>query len=96
VRGQSIRDVAARLAAEVSEHHGDGALVGAVLMAAYVQDEEGGGWMVPRRDLVSSALLLFEQEQLKIAEGLDSPAPSPRGSRGSSRARPRRSSRGGA
>jgi hypothetical protein len=29
------------------------------------------GWMVPRRDLVSSALLLFEQEQLKIAEGLD-------------------------
>jgi hypothetical protein len=71
VRGQSIRDVAARLAAEVSEHHGDGALVGAVLMAAYVQDEEGGGWMVPRRDLVSLALLLFEQEQLKIAEGLD-------------------------
>jgi hypothetical protein len=29
------------------------------------------GWMVPRRDLVSSALLLFEQEQLKVAEGLD-------------------------
>ena len=29
------------------------------------------GWMVPRRDLVSSALLLFEQEQLKIAEGLN-------------------------
>jgi len=29
------------------------------------------GWLVPRRDLVSSALLLFEQEQLKIAEGLD-------------------------
>jgi hypothetical protein len=29
------------------------------------------GWLVPRRDLVSSALLLFEQEQLKIAQGLD-------------------------
>ena len=29
------------------------------------------GWLVPRRDLVSSALLLFEQEQLKIAEGLE-------------------------
>jgi hypothetical protein len=29
------------------------------------------GWLVPRRDLVSSALLLFEQEQLKITEGLD-------------------------
>ena len=29
------------------------------------------GWLVPRRDLVSAALLLFEQEQLKIAEGLD-------------------------
>nr|MDP9476350.1 hypothetical protein [Actinomycetota bacterium] len=28
------------------------------------------GWLVPRRDLVSAALLLFEQEQLKIAEGL--------------------------
>lgn len=29
------------------------------------------GWLVPRRDLVSAALLLFEQEQLKIAAGLD-------------------------
>ena len=29
------------------------------------------GWLVPRRDLVSSALTLFEQEQLKIAQGLD-------------------------
>ena len=29
------------------------------------------GWLVPRRDLVSAALLLFEGEQLKIAEGLD-------------------------
>jgi hypothetical protein len=29
------------------------------------------GWLVPRRDLVSSALPLFEQEQLKIAQGLD-------------------------
>ena len=28
------------------------------------------GWLVPRRDLVSAALLLFGQEQLKIAEGL--------------------------
>ncbi len=29
------------------------------------------GMLVPRRDLVSAALLLFEQEQLKIAAGLD-------------------------
>jgi hypothetical protein len=29
------------------------------------------GWLVPRRDLVFSALALFEQEQLKIAQGLD-------------------------
>jgi hypothetical protein len=29
------------------------------------------GWLVPRRDLVSAALLLFEQEQLKIAQALD-------------------------
>src|SRR5215207_224281 len=29
------------------------------------------GWLVPRRDLVSAALLLFESEQLKIAEALD-------------------------
>ena len=43
MRGQSIRDLVARLEAEVSEHHGDGALVDAVLMAAFVQDEEGGG-----------------------------------------------------
>src|SRR5215213_8283375 len=28
------------------------------------------GWLVPRRDLVSAALLLFESEQLKIAQGL--------------------------
>jgi len=28
------------------------------------------GWLVPRRDLISAALLLFESEQLKIAEGL--------------------------
>jgi hypothetical protein len=28
------------------------------------------GWLVPRRDLVSAALLLFESEQLKIADGL--------------------------
>jgi hypothetical protein len=29
------------------------------------------GWLVPRRDLVFSALALFEGEQLKIAQGLD-------------------------
>jgi hypothetical protein len=29
------------------------------------------GWLVPRRDLVSAALLLFESEQLKLAEALD-------------------------
>jgi hypothetical protein len=29
------------------------------------------GYLVPRRDLVSAGLLLFEQDQLKIAEGLD-------------------------
>jgi hypothetical protein len=29
------------------------------------------GWLVPRRELVSAALPLFEQEQLKIAEALD-------------------------
>jgi hypothetical protein len=29
------------------------------------------GWLVPRRDLVSAALLLFETDQLKIAAGLD-------------------------
>jgi hypothetical protein len=28
-------------------------------------------WLVPRRDLISAALLLFEQEQLKIAKALD-------------------------
>ena len=43
VRGQSIRDVAARLEAEVSEHHGDEALVVAVLMAAFVLDEDRSG-----------------------------------------------------
>jgi hypothetical protein len=29
------------------------------------------GWLVPRGDLVTSALTLFEGEQLKIAQGLD-------------------------
>jgi hypothetical protein len=29
------------------------------------------GWLVPRRDLVSAALLLFESDKLKIAEALD-------------------------
>jgi spore cortex formation protein SpoVR/YcgB (stage V sporulation) len=41
MRGQSIRDVAGRLEAEVSERHGDKAFVDAVLMAAFVQDEDG-------------------------------------------------------
>jgi len=36
-----------------------------------VSHSPDAGWLVPRRDLVSSALLLFEGNQLKIAEGLD-------------------------
>ena len=50
MRGQNINDVAARLAAEVAEHHGDDAVVDAVLMAAYVQDEEGGEWKLYTRE----------------------------------------------
>jgi hypothetical protein len=29
------------------------------------------GWLVPRRDLISASQILFDEEQLKIAEGLD-------------------------
>jgi hypothetical protein len=36
-----------------------------------VSHSPGAGWIVPRRDLVSAALLLFEQDQLKIAQGLN-------------------------
>jgi hypothetical protein len=36
-----------------------------------VSHSPGVGWLVPRRDLVVSTLLLFEQGQLEIAEGLD-------------------------
>ena len=45
MRGQSIRDVAARLMAEASEHHGDGAEVRAVLMCAFVEDGDEGGFV---------------------------------------------------
>lgn len=40
-------------------------------IAGGVSRSPDAGMLVPRRDLVSAALLLFEQEQLKIAEGLD-------------------------
>jgi hypothetical protein len=39
-------------------------------MAGGVSHSPDMGYLVPRRDLVSAALLLFEQDQLKIAEGL--------------------------
>ena len=41
MKGRSIEDVAARLMAEASEHHGEGAEVRAVLMACFVIDGEG-------------------------------------------------------
>ncbi len=40
-------------------------------VAGGVSRSPDAGYLVPRRDLVSAALLLFEQEQLKIAEDLD-------------------------
>jgi hypothetical protein len=40
-------------------------------IAGGVSHGSDAGWLVPRRDLVSAALLLFEADQLKIAEGLD-------------------------
>ena len=39
-------------------------------IAGGVSHSPDAGWLVPRRDLVSAALLLFEADQLKIAEGL--------------------------
>jgi hypothetical protein len=39
--------------------------------ASGVSRSPDAGYIVPRRDLVSSALLLFEQDQIKIAEALD-------------------------
>lgn len=39
-------------------------------MAGSVSHSPDAGWLVPRRDLVSAALLLFESDQLKIAQGL--------------------------
>ena len=39
-------------------------------IAGGVSHSPDAGWLVPRRDLVSAALLLFESDQLKIAEGL--------------------------
>ena len=66
--GQSIRDVAARLEAEVSKRHGDGALVDAVLIAAFVQDEDGDG---------------CADRRLRIPPGLRTPpGPPPFGARG--------------
>jgi hypothetical protein len=68
VTGQSIRDVAARLEAEVFKRHGDGALVDAVLMATFVQDEDGGG---------------CADRRLHIPPGLRTPpGPPPFGTRG--------------
>jgi hypothetical protein len=40
-------------------------------IAGGVSHGPDAGWLVPRRDLVSAALLLFEADQLKIAEGLE-------------------------
>jgi hypothetical protein len=40
-------------------------------IAGGVSHGPDAGWLVPGRDLVSQALLLFEANQLKIAEGLD-------------------------
>jgi hypothetical protein len=40
-------------------------------IAGGVSHSPGAGWLVPRRDLVTAALLLFEDDSLKIAESLD-------------------------
>jgi len=40
-------------------------------IAGGVSHSPDTGYLAPRRDLVSAALLLFEQEQLKIAQALD-------------------------
>jgi hypothetical protein len=40
-------------------------------IAGGVSRSPDAGYLVPRRDLVSAALLLFEADQLKIAEGLE-------------------------
>jgi hypothetical protein len=40
-------------------------------IAGGVSKSPDAGWLVPRRDLVSAALVLFEMEQLKIAESLE-------------------------
>ena len=40
-------------------------------IAGGVSRSPDAGWLVPRRDLVSAALVLFEMERLKIAESLE-------------------------
>jgi hypothetical protein len=40
-------------------------------IAGGVSRSPDAGWLVPRRDLVSPALVLFEMERLKIAESLE-------------------------
>ena len=40
-------------------------------IAGGVSLSSDAGWLVPRRDLVSQSLLLFEADRIKIAEGLD-------------------------
>ncbi len=44
MRGRSIEGVAARVRAEASEHHGDGAVVRAVLVATFIEDGYEGGF----------------------------------------------------
>lgn len=50
MRGRSIEEVAARVQAEASEHHGDSAEVLAVLVAAFVGDGDGPGWVYLQHD----------------------------------------------
>jgi len=40
-------------------------------IAGAVSNSPDAGWLVPRRDLVSAALVLFEMERLMIAESLE-------------------------
>jgi hypothetical protein len=39
-------------------------------IAGGVSKSPDSGWLVPRRDLISTTQILFDEEQLKIAEGL--------------------------
>ena len=73
MRGQNIHDVAARLEAEVSEHHGDDALVDAVLMAAYVSDEDGGEWKLTTRESPGEDRAGVEEDLRLWIDSLDAP-----------------------